>query len=564
MKKVYGYIRVSTVKQGEGVSLIAQKEAIARYATQYNLEIVQWFEEKETAAKQGRPLFTTMMKLLQTKKADGVIIHKIDRGARNLKDWSDLDSLIDQGVEVHFAHESLDLQARGGRLSADIQAVIAADYIRNLRQEAIKGIYGRLKQGIYPFQAPTGYLNNGGGKYKTSDTIQAPLVKMAFELYATKQYTLRTLAAHMERLGLKNIKGKGVNKKCLSIILNNQFYMGIIRVKGMSFNGGHEPIITPDLFKKVQLILRGNTNQKVNKHDFKFRKLLTCQACGYFLVAEIQKGRVYYRCHTRGCVTKSLREVTIENLLFKAFASAELNPEESATLDTLLQETEQHWVEKQQEMLSAIKLQAGQINQKIERLTDCYLEGGIDKETYENRKAKLLVECKTKEATEKTIQQEKDRIFTRVRRFLELAKDLKKSYEIGNLEEQREFMEIVTSNLQVEGRKLIISMQSPFLELSQRWFLTSGAPERAKLRKTYTKLACFGNYEPTLAYSDINTSPIIGKPLSKESLRCLLDLIIESVGKLPELEPDHQYSIAKTSIPRSESKGQFKGQNNTG
>jgi hypothetical protein len=41
---------------------------------------------------------------------------------------------------VHFANDSLDLNTRGGRLSADIQAVVAADYIRNLREEAKKGI----------------------------------------------------------------------------------------------------------------------------------------------------------------------------------------------------------------------------------------------------------------------------------------------------------------------------------------------------------------------------------------------------------------------------------------
>jgi site-specific DNA recombinase len=193
MKNVYGYIRVSTAKQGEGVSLTVQKEAITRYATQYNLTIVKWFEEMETAAKQGRPLFNAMMKLLKAKKASGVVIHKIDRSARNLKNWADLGNLIDQGVEVHFAHESLDLQARGGRLSADVQAVIAADYIRNLRQEAIKGLYGRMNQGIFPFQAPPGYINNGGGKFKTIDPIQGALVRKAFELYATQKFTLRTL-----------------------------------------------------------------------------------------------------------------------------------------------------------------------------------------------------------------------------------------------------------------------------------------------------------------------------------------------------------------------------------
>ena len=59
-----------------------------------------------------------MMQLLKSQKADGVIIHKIDRSARNLKDWAVLGDMIDQGIEVHFAHESLDLNARGGRLAA--------------------------------------------------------------------------------------------------------------------------------------------------------------------------------------------------------------------------------------------------------------------------------------------------------------------------------------------------------------------------------------------------------------------------------------------------------------
>ena len=154
MKKVYGYIRVSTVKQGTGVSLQEQKEAIIRYAEKHNLNIIEWFEEQETAAKQGRPLFTKMMKLIRSGKSRGVIIHKIDRGARNLKDWGLLGDLIDEGYEIHFAHESLDMDTRGGRLAADIQAVIASDYIRNLREETQKGITGRLKQGFYPFRAP--------------------------------------------------------------------------------------------------------------------------------------------------------------------------------------------------------------------------------------------------------------------------------------------------------------------------------------------------------------------------------------------------------------------------
>src|SRR5580704_15450209 len=167
MNQFFGYIRVSTARQGEhGVSLQEQREAITRHAQRSSLDVVQWFEEQETAARRGRPVFGRMLRELRKGCARGVIIHKIDRSARNLKDWADLGELIDQGIEVQFANESLDLHSRGGRLSADIQAVVASDYIRNLREETKKGFYGRLKQGLFPMPAPLGYSNVGSGKPK--------------------------------------------------------------------------------------------------------------------------------------------------------------------------------------------------------------------------------------------------------------------------------------------------------------------------------------------------------------------------------------------------------------
>src|SRR2546428_14184197 len=101
MKSFFAYIRVSTVKQGErGVSLQEQRDAISRYAERTGVGITDWFEERETAAKHGRPVFARMLGLLRKARAEGVVIHKIDRGARNLKDWSDLAQLIDQGIDV--------------------------------------------------------------------------------------------------------------------------------------------------------------------------------------------------------------------------------------------------------------------------------------------------------------------------------------------------------------------------------------------------------------------------------------------------------------------------------
>src|ERR1022692_917213 len=103
MKELYAYVRVSTVRQGEhGSSLQEQRAAIESFAKHHGFVISEWFEEKETAAKRGRRIFSRMLRQLQRGKADGVIIHKIDRSARNLRDWADLGELIDQGVQVHF------------------------------------------------------------------------------------------------------------------------------------------------------------------------------------------------------------------------------------------------------------------------------------------------------------------------------------------------------------------------------------------------------------------------------------------------------------------------------
>ena len=73
-----------------------------------------------------------------------------------MKDWSAVQDLAEQGIDVRFSQESINLGSNEGKLTGDFLAVISAHYIRNLREEVKKGIRGRLKQGIYPLMAPIG------------------------------------------------------------------------------------------------------------------------------------------------------------------------------------------------------------------------------------------------------------------------------------------------------------------------------------------------------------------------------------------------------------------------
>lgn len=103
MKKYFAYTRVSTVRQSDkGVSLQEQKSAIEIYAQRNSLNVIEYFEEVVTAAKTGRVIFSDIMKRLRKGEAQGLIIHKIDRSARNPRDWADLGELIDAGLTAPF------------------------------------------------------------------------------------------------------------------------------------------------------------------------------------------------------------------------------------------------------------------------------------------------------------------------------------------------------------------------------------------------------------------------------------------------------------------------------
>ena len=471
MKTYFGYIRVSTTKQGQlGVSLQEQRDAIVRYASSRGMTLSDWFEEQETAAKRGRPTFSKMLKKLQDGEASGVIIHKIDRSARNLKDWADLGEMIDAGVEVHFSNESLDLSSRGGRLSADIQAVVAADYIRNLREETKKGLYGRLKQGLYPWQAPLGYLDQGKGKAKIPDPEKAPLVRRAFELYATTSYDLKKLRKELNLLGLRNHRGGKLSINGVSKILRNPFYIGMIKVgsSGQVFNGIHQPLISVALFDRVQAILDGKLNSRSKKHDFLFRRFLTCKHCGRSLIGEMQKGHVYYRCHTKGCPTTSIREDVIEDQIEVELSPMQLDEDEFKELKEALGDLEGRWGDDRREMLTSLELTKLKLQERMNRLTDAFLDQVIDKEAFEERRATLIKEMR--EIEERMAQSCDDPAsqIDVVAEFLEQAKSLQSVYIRALPYAKRDFLNGATSNRLVDGKSVEIQWNPPYEALADR------------------------------------------------------------------------------------------------
>lgn len=514
-KNYFSYIRVSTQRQGQsGTSLAEQKAAIERYAQKFNLIISKHFEERETAAKSGRPVFLEMLKALRKGKASGVIIHKIDRSARNLKDWADLGSLIDAGVEVHFAAESLNLNSRGGRLSADIQAVVASDYIRNLREETIKGIYGRLKQGLYPFRTVIGYLDAGKGQPKKIDPVQAPLVRQAFELYAAGNWGLIALADEMYERGLRNKRGNKVTINGLSTILHNPFYIGLIRIEktGEMFAGKHQPIISKALFEQAQAVFEGKNIKKTERHFFIFRRQVYCAKCRNLYIAEIQKGNIYYRCHTRNCTRGTLREELLEKKVIETTKKLQTDRFEYEYFKReTIKESKKSEADYEAEY-RRLQLFEDNVKDRLSKLADAYVDEVFDKETYINKKNDLLMEEQSIKEKLVNFRRNSDEAVKRMEAFLELVNSAYLSYKWGEPEEKQELVKTIFSNCEVNGKNVLVKPYLPFQLMLERPRFTSGSPYREAARTLSVLFKNLFKYFQTTSKID---SEFINYPTSK-------------------------------------------------
>ncbi len=490
MKTYVAYIRVSTAKQGEqGSSLAEQRAAIEAYAGRHGLKITRWYEEVETAAKLGRRLFNQMLAQLPKHGSVGIIIHKIDRSARNLRDWARLGDLIDRGVDVHFAHESLDLATRGGRLAADIQAVVAADFIRNLREETRKGFYGRLRQGLYPLNAPYGYRDMGRGKVKEIDPIEGPRVRECFERYATGSYGLDTLRAEMQARGLTTGRGAPISRNGMSTILRNPFYIGIIRLRTTSevFEGKHEPLISRELFDRVQAHLDGRVYARKPADPFLFRRFVKCASCGLSLIAERQKGFVYYRCHSASCRGTSLRAERLIDCVRDNLDKLRLDDRDFGDVMAGLRQQAADERAADAERIERHNRDLALVEERLAKLTDLLIDGTIDRDMFNQRKEQFLLAKRTiEEERARKAGSQTERLISN----LELAQMALQQYDSAGDPERREMLAEMTSNLVVRGKEPEFPMRLPFARLRELYELKRCDPIQAQPRTFPQKAGC--------------------------------------------------------------------------
>jgi site-specific DNA recombinase len=126
--KAIGYIRVSTDQQADhGVSLDAQRERVRAMATVQGAELFDVIVDGgESAKSMNRPGLQRALSLVNTGKVQAVIVAKLDRLTRSVKDLCALlETFEKRGVALISVAESLDTGSAAGRLVITIMAAVS-------------------------------------------------------------------------------------------------------------------------------------------------------------------------------------------------------------------------------------------------------------------------------------------------------------------------------------------------------------------------------------------------------------------------------------------------------
>jgi hypothetical protein len=234
-----------------------------------------------------------------------------------------------------------------------------------------------------------------------------------------------------------------------------------IRSTNERFQGIHEPLISKSQFEDVQDVLLGRTKNTGLKHDYRYRKTLLCTYCSYSLIAERQKGIVYYRCHTPACPKTCLREDHLDTQIQNEVLKVTVPPREVSVLESEFDFLEQEKLVEIHNLKASLELRIANLVERLDRLADAYIERSLDKETLDAKNRQLLLEkAALQEALNEIIQDNPYRY--RKEKFLELLKRLELSTREANFAEQRDALKEATSNLRVDQKNLVVTWKKPF------------------------------------------------------------------------------------------------------
>jgi len=466
------YARKSTEDEYHQVlSIESQLCELREFAAKEKLEIVgPTFVETKTAKEPGRTKFAEMLKQIEQGKADGILSWHPDRLARNAVDGGKIIHLIDKGIIKSLKFPTFWFEPTPqGLFMLQIAFGQSKYYVDNLRENVTRGMRQKIRNGVWPLWAPLGYLNNPITRGINVDEKKATLIKKMFKIYATGNYTLKEMSEWCKKVGLKSNLDNDISPGQVQSTLQNIFYIGLMKYKSEVFEGKHKPIISKKLFDGVQEVLKERGRPQKIKHNFAFLDFMKCP-CSAAITAEKKikpsgKEYIYYRCTKKKgtCPEKHfLREEALIEQIKTYLQKVSLSSQDTKKVLSELEKDELKAKEQTKIIVQNLKKELTEIEIKLEKLLDVYLNEVISTEEYTSRKQKIL--------TRKLELQEKIRDFEQkglswlepAREFVLKLNYAEKLLNSENYQEMKTFLKNIGSNHILQNQKLIFSFNFPF------------------------------------------------------------------------------------------------------
>ncbi len=477
------YVRKSTdVEDKQVLSIAAQITELKEFAARMGIYIVDVIIEKQTAKKPGRKKFNKMLERIENGEANGILAWMPDRLSRNSIDSGKIVYMLDEHIllDLKFPHFWFENTPQGKYMLAN-EFNSSKQYVDNLSVNTKRGLRQKVRRGEMPGVAPIGYYNDIKTKTAKIDKKIAPIIAEAFALYAKGDKRLDEIADFLYESGIKTKAGKLLGKKTtgkkpysrtrIARMLANPFYYGHFCYLGEVHEGKHKGIISKRLFDQVQTVLtqRGKPQRKAN--DPKPLCGLVYCACGMMFTSERQTKRQkngnvhiydYYRC-TRKSKTVACREPHIR--------AEELDKQLSALL--LGFSLPKYWADKMRELIrrdeasekaeysantEVLRTDIAHLSDKLQCLLDSYLDGDVERELYQDKRAQILGQ---KKRLEENVEQITLGVLTWVepmKQWLDKAVYICKIAECDDLRAKMSLLlEIFGSNLKMQNKNVVVN-----------------------------------------------------------------------------------------------------------
>ncbi len=404
--KYIAYCRKSREEKDKQIlSISAQIAELKEYAKREHLEITEFVEEEKTAKIPGREKFAEVLKKIEKGHIQGIIAWHPDRLARNSIDGGKIIYLLDTGKlkDLKFPTSWFENTPQG-KFMLNIAFGQSKYYVDNLSENVRRGLRQKIRNGVYPGKAPYGYINNPKTRGIDVDGEKLKAIKKAFELFSEGDKTFTDIATFLYKFDLKRKIDKPLHINQIRQILSDRFYIGIMYYNGEYHEGTHKTIISKELFQKVQQELKFRDRHKKRRYNFPFMGLMRCGECGATITAESHKKfykgtnrtveYVYYRCtkKIKPCNQPYISEPELEQQFRKAIDDVALPEKWASNWYKWLDEDEKLETVSIHDNTLKLEQQLKDIDVKLNKLLDGYLEGIIDPEIYKTKKNEFFEE----------------------------------------------------------------------------------------------------------------------------------------------------------------------------